>query len=295
MSALVPTSPALPTVVSSLDEAARRYAGLAPAPRTREAYERAWRSFAAWPGATFPTPPATLASYIAHLADRGVAPASIDLALAAISVAHTLANFPSPRSAPEVRLVRKGLRRARGTAQRQAAALAPAELAAIVGALPDDIHGLRDRALILLGFAAALRRSELVALNVEDLRFTADGLEVTVRRSKTDQGGKGRVVGVHRGGRALTCPVRAAQAWIDVLQVLKLKTGALFRGFAGRGSSRLTERLSDRDVARILQRAARTAGVDASRLSGHSLRAGFATAAARAGERFARNPLAGVL
>jgi integrase len=320
VSAIVPTSPA--SLAATIAESALRYASQARSPRTRAAYAREQRAFAAWCQErslpALPTTGAVLASYIAALADRGIAPASIDLALAAVSAAHEAGGYPSPRSSVEVRTVRKGLRRARGTAQRQAAAVTPTEFASIVGALPDDLHGLRDRAILLLGFATAVRRSELVALDVEDLRFTADGLEVAVRRSKTDQEGKGRVVGVHRGARALTCPVRATQAW---LAAAGLTSGPAFRGFAGRGSSRLTERLGDRDVARVLQRAAMVAGIDASRLSGHSLRAGFATAAARAGalrsdicevtghkatgkmvdryiragERFARNPLAGVL
>jgi integrase len=247
-----------------------------------------------------------------------MAPASIDLVLAAISAAHDLAGLPSPRSAPEVRLVRKGLRRDRGTAQRQAAPVTPAELRALVAELPDDLHGLRDRALILLGFAMAARRSEIVALDVADVRFVEEGLEVTVRRSKTDQEGRGRVVAVHRGARTATCPVRALRAWLDAAGHTE---GPLFRGFAGKGGAGLTGRLSDRDVARILKRAAEAAGLDSARISGHSLRAGAATAAARAGTlradicelggwkptgkmpdryiragtRFERNPLAGVL
>lgn len=314
---LAPSSP-----LRVAEDAAQRFASLALAPRTREAYGAQWHAFVAWARLcgleVLPALPSTLASYIAHLAqERGTAPASIDLALAAISTAHLLAGLPSPRSAPEVRLVRKGLRRDRGTAQKQAEALTPAQLRAMVEALPDDLHGKRDRALLLLGFATALRRSEFVALDVADVRFVDEGLEVNVRKSKTDQEGQGRVVAVHRGARADTCPVRALRAWLDAAGITE---GPLFRGFAGKGAATLTGRLGDRDVARVLKRAAERAGVVGD-FSGHSLRAGAATAAARAGthradiceltghkptgkmvdrytraaRRFAVNPLAGVL
>jgi integrase len=251
------------------DEAARRYASLALAPRTMAAYTAAWRAFGAWcaPLAldVLPAAPSTVASYIASQAARGIAPASIDLALAAISAAHEIAGLASPRSAPEVRLVRKGLRRDRGTAQRQAAELTPAQLRAIVAACDT-----RDRALLLLGFASALRRSELVALDVGDVRFVDGGLDVHLRRSKTDQEGRGRSIDVHPGAHLETCPVRALRAWLG-----DRTSGPLFTSAAG-------VRLADRDVARILKRAAKRAGVEGE-FSGHSLRAGHVTAAARAG------------
>lgn len=304
-------APAPLATVDALREAdaaaARAYAGKARAPRTIAAYASAWAAFEAWgrerEEQVLPASGGAVAAYVASLGARGLAPASIDLALAAISKHHKLAGLPSPRSADAVKEVRAGLRRDRGTAQAQAQAVTPAQLRALV-----EVCDARDRALLLLGFATALRRSELVALDVADLRFIEEGLEVTLRRSKTDQEGQGRVVAVHRGGRADTCPVRAVKALLEMRA-----EGALFVSAAG-------VRLADRDVARILQRAAERAGLEG-RFSGHSLRRGCATAAARggapradicaltghkpsgkmvdryieAGERFARNPLAGVL
>lgn len=288
-------------------DAARDLAGKARAPRTVAAYAAAWAAFEAWAAERQePTLPATggaLAAYVAHLHARGLKPASIDVALAAISRKHKAAGLPSPRRDERVHEVRAGARRDRGTAQKQAHALTPGELRAVVAACD-----VRDRALLLLGFATALRRSELVALDVGDMRFVDRGLVVFLKRSKTDQEGKGRYIPVHARASAL-CPVRALRAWLG-----ERREGPLFTSAAG-------VRLSDRDVARILKRAAARAGLDASALSGHSLRSGFATAAAeggasraaicaitghdvdglmveryiRAGEMFAVDPLAGVL
>jgi len=131
----------------------------------------------------------------------------------------------------------------------------------------------------LVGFAGAFRRSELVGLDIGDLEFGRDGLVVTVRRSKTDQEGQGRRIGIPYGSHPETCPVRAAQYWGDVLDTA---SGPLFRridrhGHLGAG------RLSDKAVALIIKRCARSAGLGSADLAGHSLRAGLATAAAAAG------------
>lgn len=144
---------------------------------------------------------------------------------------------------------------------------------------PQTFAGARDRALLLLGFAGGFRRSELVALDTADLEETGDGLRVRLRRSKTDPEAHGREVGIPFGSHPGTCPVRAVRAWLSAIGAV---TGPLFRpvdrhGAVGSG------RLSDRGVARIVQRAARRAGLDPSRYAGHSLRAGLAIAAAHGG------------
>lgn len=254
------------------DERAREYIRASKAERTRRAYAVAWRGFTAWCEGrglgSLPAAPGTVALYLAARADEGCKPATVALDLATISEAHRAAGFPSPREYAAVRAVLQGIRRTAGVAQRRAAPLLPDDLRAGVGVL-----GPRDRALLLLGFAGAFRRSELVGLDVEDLAFTADGLEVTLRRSKTDQEGEGQKRGVPFGGDPLTCPVRAVRAWIEGAG---LAAGPLFPSGSGR--------LSDRAVARCVKRAVRAAGLDPSRYSGHSLRAGLATAAARAGK-----------
>jgi integrase len=139
------------------------------------------------------------------------------------------------------------------------------------------ILDVRDRALLLVGFAGAFRRSEIVGLDVEDVRFVDAGLEITLRRSKTDQEGAGRLVGLPFGSRLETCPVRALRAWLDASGV---DAGPLFRGVRGGVSS---SRLTGAMAAIIAKRRAAAIGLDPAWLAGHSLRAGFATSAALAG------------
>ena len=135
----------------------------------------------------------------------------------------------------------------------------------------------RDRALLLLGFAGALRRSELVALQVEDLAVLPQGLKVTIRRSKTDQEGAGQVIAIMRG--EVHCPVAAVQDW---LQAAAITTGPVLRRVR-KGGCVGDEGLSDRSVANLVKDYAERAGFKAEDFSGHSLRAGFLTSAAEAG------------
>ena len=139
--------------------------------------------------------------------------------------------------------------------------------------------GLRDRALILLGFAGAFRRSELVALDIEDCTFGKDGLTVTLRRRKTDQDGAGRKIGIPYGSNPETCPVRTIQSWTEQAGIA---CGPLFRS-TNRHRRIQAGRLSPVDVARIVKKLAERAGLDPAKFAGHSLRAGHATSAAIAG------------
>jgi integrase len=232
-----------------------------------------------------PALPAKLAAYLAALAEgtatgRARMPAGIDLALAAITAAHRAAGFDSPREAVEVRAVRRGIRRELGTAQREATPLLTPELRRALAALPATLLGARDRALLLLGWAGAFRRSALVALDVRDLVVDAEGLAVTLRRDKTDQEGRGRTIAIPFSSSAEVCPGRSVRAWLDAAGVSE---GAIFRA-VDRHSRVRAARLSDRAVALVVQRAATSIGLDAATFAGHSLRAGFATSAARAGK-----------
>lgn len=149
----------------------------------------------------------------------------------------------------------------------------------MVDATDSGIIGVRDRALILLGFAGAFRRSELVALDVADCSFGKDGLTVTLRRSKTDQDGAGRRVGIPYGSNPETCPVRVLQSWMEQASI---STGAMFRSITRHGHVQ-AERLSGIDVARVVKKLVQRAGLDPTKYAGHSLRAGHATSAAIAG------------
>jgi integrase len=149
----------------------------------------------------------------------------------------------------------------------------------MIATLPDNLLGQRDACLLLLGFASATRRSELVALDVADVADTNDGLVVTVRRSKTDQEGAGREIGIPYGANPATCPVRAFRAWLEVSEITE---GPLFRPINRHGQLGET-RLSDQSVAAVVKRTAEAAGLDPKLVAGHSLRSGMATSAARAG------------
>jgi integrase len=149
----------------------------------------------------------------------------------------------------------------------------------MLDATDSELIGARDRALVLLGFAGAFRRSELVGLDVADCAFGKDGLTITLRRSKTDQQGAGRKIGIPYGSNPETCPVRTVQAWIELAAI---EDGPVFRSISRHGRVQ-PGRLSGIDVARVVKKLAERAGLDAVKYAGHSLRAGHATSAAIAG------------
>jgi integrase len=138
-------------------------------------------------------------------------------------------------------------------------------------------QGLRDRAILLLGFAGAFRRSELVAVDVGDLEFCESGMRVRIRRSKTDQEGGGYTIAIVSG--SIACPVKAVRAW---LEASKVTAGPLFRPI-GKGSRIGTDRLADHTVVRVVKASARRVGLDPKLFAGHSLRSGFLTSAAGRG------------
>ena len=216
--------------LADLAAQARAYVAAGRAESTRRAYGHDWDRYARWCASqglqALPTAPESLALYLSHLARQGRKVAGIQRAVAAISQAHKAAGHESPRNAAVVKAVLAGIRRTHGVAQAQKAALSVAELRQMSRALPDNLAGLRDRAVLLVGFAGAFRRSELVALDVGDLTFTDDGVEALLRRSKTDQEAAGRKIGIPFGSDPLTCPVRALKRWLATAGV---ESGAVFR------------------------------------------------------------------
>lgn len=271
--------------LAPLADQARQFAADAKAAATRRAYRSDWQGFTAWCSQhgveALPAAPQIVAAYAAYMAvERHRKVATIQRALVSISQAHKMAGYPSPVADAVVRETLKGLRRSIGIAQGQKAAVMPDQIRAMLAVLPDNLLGVRDRAVLLLGFAGGFRRSELVGLDVADIDFTADGMVVTLRRSKTDQEGAGRRVGIPFGSSPMTCPVRCLRAWLDAAAIT---AGAAFRP-VGRWGRVGDDRLDDRAVARIVQRCARAIGLEPAKFGGHSLRAGLATAAARAGK-----------
>jgi integrase len=261
---------------------ARDYVAASRAENTTRVYRTGWAQFTAWCDEhrvrALPAGAETVALYVADLA-KSAKPATIDLRLAAISAAHRAAGHDSPTKEEAVRLVRRGVRRTLGTAQRQVRPVTVPELRTMVEGLGTDPAGCRDRALFLLGFAGALRRSELVGLDMDDVTEGSDGLTVRLRRSKTDQEGAGRTVGIPFGSNPVTCPVRALRAWLEVSGITE---GHAFCPVDRHGHLGTT-RLSGNAVALVLKRHAGRAGLDPKEVAGHSLRAGLATSAAAVG------------
>jgi integrase len=266
-------------------ESANAYAASAKARNTRRAYEADAAAFDSWCKShglvALPATPGTVATYLASLADSGRKASTIERALAGIAHAYRSAGHPWEKGAHQVREVMAGIRRGVGTAPAQKAPVEEAELVAMMSKCSlDNLAGLRDRAVIALGWFGAFRRSELVALDVTDVRFVRNGLVVRLRRSKTDQEAQGAEKAVAYQGDGTVCPVRAVKDWLDAA---KLTVGPLFRGIDRHGNMGVT-RLSDKTVERVVKRVAEAAGLDPKLFAGHSLRAGFATTAARKGK-----------
>jgi len=266
--------------VQDAHEKAREFVHAAKAPSTVRAYRSDWRDFKTWCAASgltsMPAAPETVALYLAARADT-LKPATLGRRLAAIAKAHQAAGHDSPASMRHAAVseVIKGIRRTKGVAQERKAPLLAAQLIHALGAMRSDLVGLRGRALLLVGFAGAFRRSELVALDVADVQAGEDGLTVTLRRSKTDQEGAGRKIGIPRGQSPETCPVRALQAWLTAASITE---GALFLSVNRHGQ--VGGRLSDKRVANVVKQAVAPLGLDAKNFAGHSLRAGLVTSAA---------------
>jgi site-specific recombinase XerD len=268
--------------LAEVADQARSYAAASRSENTRRAYRADWEHFAAWCAArglsSLPAAPATVALYVTDMADT-FKPSTISRRMVSIAQVHKRAGHTSPTTDERVRLVNAGIRRVHGVAPRQVRPVVTEDLRRMVETCGVDPAGVRDRALLLIGFAAALRRSELVGLDAADVEETHDGLVVTVRRSKTDQEGLGRKIGVPYGSHPATCPVRAWRAWVNTAGIT---AGSLFRAIDRHGNI-AAGRLGDRGVALIVKRRAEAAGIDPCTVSGHSLRAGLATSAAAAG------------
>lgn len=269
--------------LARLGASVERYAAASRADATTKAYERQCAAFAQWCGthgvSSLPAEPEVLAAYLSDRADAGIAVAGLAQALSAIADLHQRAGEVSPCRDPRVLVVWQGIRRTHGRPPRQARPLVPRELRSMIRVLRPGLKAVRDRALMLLGFGAAMRRRELVDIHREHITETADGrLKIVIPKSKGDQESKGQKVIVSRGSDRVTCPVEALADW---LLVSGITTGPIFLSVQ-RGQ--LTAKsLLPGDVARILKNAAKRAGVPTTFTSGHSLRRGLATTARREG------------
>ena len=289
--------------LEDLAESATAYAMQSKSANTRRAYKTDWADFTSWCDghdlASLPAAPQSVSLYLADRADI-LKVSTLQRRLTAVSQAHQGAGEHLDTRHPAIKETWAGIKRVHGTAQKGKAPVVTADVRAMVATLKDNLIGTRDRALLLVGFAGALRRSELVGLDVGAgqstgaqgyIEFTTDGLIVTLTRSKGDQDGEGQVVGIPYGSVPSTCPVRALRAW---LAASGIEEGPIFRGITrhGRmGETRLTNRVVALVVKRTVKAAQIARGADpaaaealARDVAGHSLRAGLVTSAAARGE-----------
>jgi site-specific recombinase XerC len=219
--AIADVSP-LPATLGPEIESAGEYARAEKASATRRAYRSDFELFRAWCDAkrvpALPAASEAVAAYIATEANRGAKVATIARRLAAIRYAHKLAGHEPPTNSEAVKATLRGIRRTTPSAPARKAPATADRILAMVANAGTDLKGLRDRAMLLLGFAGAFRRSELVALDIADLEFCAGGVRVCIRKSKTDQEGFGATIAVARG--SIACPVDALRIWIKEAGIL---------------------------------------------------------------------------
>lgn len=223
-----------------------------------------------------------MAIYLAAEADRGLTPPTLTRKVAAIGFAHRRAGLDPPHRQPGGTLVADTLARIRRerlhVPRKKTAAEADILFTVLLQLHGNQLADVRDRAILSFGMASAMRRSELVALDVADIHVEPRGVRITIRRSKTDQTGKGATIGVPAGKRLK--PVEALNQWLDRAGITE---GAVFRRLSTNGKEVLASRLSDRAIARIIKARFAAAGYDPAVFSAHSLRSGFLSSAAAAG------------
>ncbi len=275
------SKPAAMDAVRAEAAAAQEFMEASRSEATRRAYASDWRIFQEWCQARglpfLPAPPEAVCLFLASQAETGIKASTLGRRLASIKLAHTSAGHESPTNSEKVRTTVKGIRREIGTAPAQKSPATAERIIEMVSHCPDTLRGARDRALLLLGFAGAFRRSELAALTVDDLEEVDEGLRVHVRRSKTDQEAAGEVVPVIKGNG--NCPVVAVKAWHEAADISE---GPLFRRMA-KGGKVLHHGLTPHSIGAIVKQSAGLAGFNVSDFAGHSLRAGFLTSAAENG------------
>lgn len=278
---------ALQRFSESIDDA-REYANRSNAESTWKAYASDWRSFESWCASVsidaLPASPDTVCGFLATQAKQGRAISTLRRRLAAIRLMHIASDLPSPHEAHKVTRVLKGIaNEQKHRKPRKAKPALDADLKRMIDAMdPTSAQGIRDKALLLVGFDGAFRRSELVALTVDMLEERPDGFLIELPYSKTDQEGKGQVIPILKRVESVYCPVKALRAWLNHSSCTE---GVIFKRLH-KGGTIGTSGLSAQSVALIVKASAKRAGFtgkDLKLFSGHSLRRGVMTESARAG------------
>lgn len=256
----------------------RRYLEQSQAENTRRSYLSDLRHFRDWCDrkglAALPASPEGLAGYLSELADTGYAVSTLERRIASIAAAHRAFGCEPPHRHEGVRQVWRGIRRSIGVAPQGKRPLVLSDLLAILGSIRgSSIGAVRDRALLLVGWATGSRRSELADIRVSDLELAELGYLIRISRSKTDQEGKGRLVPLRRRSGAY-CPVASLLQWLERSQITD---GHLFRAVDRHG--RICGSLSGRAIAEVVKRRADAAGLDGNQYGAHSLRSGLCVSA----------------
>ncbi len=264
-----------------LDKQTRDYIQQSLSCSTRKFYRIDFVTFSGWCDSLglspLPATPETIARFLTAQASIGMKPSTLARRLAAIRTMHESKGFSTPTQHKGVKAVLKGIKRENGIAQCKKAPATAERIRDMITYCPTTLIGLRDKALLLLGFAGAFRRSELVALTINDIERTPEGIKVIIRKSKTDQEGQGQRIAILNGSR-----FRVVDALMEWLDAASIQDGFLFRRIK-KGGAIQSMALNDRSVATIVKQYAIKAGLTADDFSGHSLRSGFITSSAAAG------------
>ena len=270
--------------LSDLEKEAIAYAYRSKSKNTVRAYRADWAHFINWctscNKSSLPASPETISLYLTYMVSKEkLKTTTIARRIVTISEVHLSRNFETPVRHSAVKAVWDGIKRTYGFNPRGKQPALLKDIKEMINVLPNNLLGDRDRAILLIGFAGAMRRSEIVSLDIDDIRFCSEGLTIQLRFSKTDQEGKGRIIGIPYGEYEETCPVRSYKKWLTNSSI---SHGPAFRSVNRYGHVSL-RRLSDKTVARIVKRSLLLANRDSTHYSGHSLRAGLATQAALCG------------
>ena len=232
---------------------------------------------------SLPSEPKIISLYLTHLSTKEIKISTLKRRLVSIGMIHKLKGHYLDTKHPVIIENIMGIKRRKGSIQKGKKPLLINSLKLIINAIneqkKEEIKKLRDKSIILIGFSGGFRRNEIVNLNYEDLEFVPEGLKIAITRSKTDQFGEGSIKALPYFDNSEYCPVITLKQW---LEVSKINSGPVFRRFS-KGSKLLEHRLTDQTVALLIKEYLNLAGIDSKNYSGHSLRSGFATAAAESG------------
>ena len=276
----------LTTDLKSLHEATLNNLKSSKANNTLRAYKSDFKDFGAFCAKhglnSLPTEPKIVSLYLTHLSKNSKI-STLRRRLVSISMVHKLKGHYLDTKHPIIIENLMGIKRVKGSIQKGKKPLLINHLKLIINVINEkkieEIKKLRDKSILLIGFAGGFRRSELISIDYEDIEFVNEGVKITIRKSKTDQFGEGMIKGLPYFNNEDYCPVKNLKKW---LSISKIESGPIFRRFS-KGSSLTDKRLTDQSVVLLIKKYLILAGVENRNFAGHSLRSGFATSAAEAG------------